>query len=321
MTYCVVEDLLTDYEHELLQWLNERLDSRKRGITSVRLAELVNRKGRFRAQSRLRANAVMDLTEFLFAHGLGTQPDYREIDASPGIRARVTVFRLPEPSGGNGTNPRPQSSRADRHQSVDLMARLGMAVATADQQLAAEETDMIRRHAKRRLEALGCGGYGSLLASIDKLRGGGVDVDGAVKRLVQFLSRDEQRKLLEHLFDVAVADGVFVPEEEELLRRLYSRLDVEQEHFDRLMRFCKATTKPRAAATRATEPARRSTTSRRRRNKASDSVTVQKFDATEAEPNESFDDITQRPRPTGNEGCSTPRRIAALYRMLSGSPD
>ena len=66
-----------------------------------------------------------------------------------------------------------------------------------------------------------------------------IDLEELTEKISLKLDETEQRVLMEHLFDIAVADGIFTKQEEAFLRRLHLLLGTDKEHFERLVRLCR----------------------------------------------------------------------------------
>ncbi len=230
-------------EREFLAWVNSRIDSSGGKIATFRLADLVNRRGRYRAERRLRASASAEVSEFLYHHGIGMTPDYRGVDKSPGIDALVGLSRQAATAAATKTHGHGKTEDPV----LEYALKLGMALARSDDDVSDLEVAELHRHAQRRLASHSRQEREAVTLIIDRLRSEEIDVEATAQRIAEDLSTEEQRQLLDYLFDVAVADGVFLHQEEALLRQLHRRLDFDNDYFERLIRLCRATAKHAAA--------------------------------------------------------------------------
>lgn len=117
-----------------------------------------------------------------------------------------------------------------------LRTRLAMAVAQADGEVAPEERELIRKQAEARLRELSHAQRRRLETTLQGLEDKLHDDRAIATELSTALGEPERLELLAQLFDVALADGCFVPEERLLLERIYQLLHTDSEHFDRLLR-------------------------------------------------------------------------------------
>lgn len=183
--------------------------------SSISVRELVARLGRRAAVSG--NAAVEDLATFLDEVVLSTRPSLRlpagqflqlddEVVVQPQQAARAAVTRR---TGAYPTLRRPSDT-----QLVADVAALGMAVARADDIVDPREEALVHMHG--RLRAL------SPLASefLERLRTEVIPVEEIATRVATRLSSERKRHLMQHLTDVALADGVIVSAERRLLERL-----------------------------------------------------------------------------------------------------
>lgn len=80
-----------DPESVFLAWIEEHLS--ERATANFKIKTLVNQLGHYRADRRLSLKAVQDLATVLADAGISLDPDPRVAARSPGIDARVKVFR------------------------------------------------------------------------------------------------------------------------------------------------------------------------------------------------------------------------------------
>ena len=80
-----------DTKEDLVAWCFNRIGSSSDGTILVQIAELVNRRGVYRAKKRLRAKAVREVAQDLAEAGFQMLPDYRNTKQSPGVDAVVTL--------------------------------------------------------------------------------------------------------------------------------------------------------------------------------------------------------------------------------------
>ncbi len=249
-------------EREFLGWVISRIDSCEGKIATFRLADLVNQRGRYRADRRLRASAAAEVSEFLHGHGIEMTPDYRDVEKSPGIAALVGLRR----QTGRATATTPQGSAKAEDPVLEYALRLGIALARSDDDVIDQEIAELHKHAERRLASHSRQEREAVALIIDRLSSEEIDVEATADRIAEDLSSEEQRQLLDYLFDVAVADGVFSHQEEALLRQLHRRLRFDNDYFERLIRLCRATAlRAEAASGRTTGPPKpkRSSTEKR----------------------------------------------------------
>lgn len=90
---------------DLLCWVLERIS--QAGDARVPLVDLVRKRGKYKADRRLRVEAVRDVCQYLADHGIAFFPDYRLAERSPGIDAHIRLGRAPAPSHAAGTNDTP----------------------------------------------------------------------------------------------------------------------------------------------------------------------------------------------------------------------
>ncbi len=224
-----VQESLPAYatEEPLVQWCMARIEESSEKRVTVVLAELVNRRGKHRANRRLRAAAAADVARYLADHGLAMTPDHRDARYSPGIEAVVTLEHAI--AAGSTEDP-----------FTDYFLSLGMAVAKADDVVALGELDELRERAEQRLAGLSDGSLDELRAIMDQIRSQPIDVAAVAMDMVSNLNRDDRHAMVEHLFDVAMADGLFLAQEEQLLRTIHQLLGTDPAHFEALVRTCKA---------------------------------------------------------------------------------
>lgn len=250
-----IDPSLAPRERLFVLELHARLANRSRGVSRFTLGELIGRLGRRRAVHRARASAAREVGEVLCENGFVTDPDLRFIERSPGIDATVAVsirddwlrrdaIALAGPAQGKraGNGQLPAGREADiatstlNHPADDVassIAELGMAVSRSDNLIHESEVKKIHeRLAQTRAHA---GERQQLGELIERLRHADIDVELAASRIAERLDQRQRSAVLVHLFDVAMADGVVVPEEEAMLRMLNDALRPDPELFEELM--------------------------------------------------------------------------------------
>ncbi len=218
-------------EPAVVVWCKEQIEASMAGTASVRLAELVNRRGVHTANKRLRTNALRETCKFLYSAGIQTSPDYREASQSPGVDAVTLISLIPN------TSDKPSQSvpKALDSDSMEHYLDLAMALAHADGATPDVELTAIKDRAESRMQILTEDEQTKLRASMAELRHRDFDLDIVIEQLKESLSLHERRSLLEELFDVAMADGVFHEQEEQFLRKLHTAFGTTLEHFNGLI--------------------------------------------------------------------------------------
>jgi len=274
-----------------------QMDSRPDRVGTFKLADLINRLGRYQALRRLRAAAAADVAELLHRHGLTMDPDYRDATTSPGIEALVQLqrHRSDEPEPAEPDDP-----------VLEYALRLGMALARSDNDLDEREVEELQRHAQRRLATHSEEEAEALGEVIDRLRAEEMDVEATAERIAENLSPEEQQQVLDYLFDVAVADGVFLPQEK-ALRQLHERLHFDTEYFERLIRLCNVTAK-NVVHQPASDSSQNSTQVHRRRSHAPSDLRP----ATPAGKSSSSGHVE-----ASGAGAHRAQRAARLYSLLT----
>ena len=191
-------------ESQLVTWLSDLIDAHAQARPSVSLAKLVRERGRFQAHQRLRARAVADVARFLFANGFAIEPDYRGVKVSPGIDSVVQVTRIAE----RIADQEPEHGSSFEEYRVELE----MALARADGHVADAEIKEMQKHAEERLGGLSVSERANLASALQRLRTSDVAIEPLAQALRARLSAADRRQLIEQLFDVAIADGVFLPQ-------------------------------------------------------------------------------------------------------------
>jgi uncharacterized tellurite resistance protein B-like protein len=249
-----------------------------------------------------------------------TQPcpeDRSLVQERPPMTNGPTLTRMPLTASNGSKLTLPQ---IDQHRSsggpeiADMVTRLGFVLAGADDQISPQEITVIRAEARRRVDGLGINAHATLAASVEQLGSQNVDVDRMARDIKSRLSPDEQRQLLEHLFDIAVADGVFVPKEEQFLRQIAQHLDVDEAHFERLVRLCKV------SVGSSPPPMPTGGPSRSRSRCVAQTTTGNTRARAAANRDDGGRHPADRPSVVIEPQCepATPHHILALYQLLSG---
>jgi uncharacterized tellurite resistance protein B-like protein len=234
---------LGERERLLALELHARLRGRLRGVSRFTLGELIGRLGRRRAEQRARGSAAREVGDFLWTNGIATEPDLRAVDASPGINSDVVV-RLREEWGDDGSQHQaPETTPVDSTDEVIVretdddvaisIAELGMFVSRSDRIVHESEVAKVRAHAV--VDARSPTQRTKLLALVERLRESRLDAAAAARLIAARLDIDARSRVMEHLFDIAMADGVIVREEQDVLRWLNDVLQPHPGLFDQLM--------------------------------------------------------------------------------------
>jgi uncharacterized tellurite resistance protein B-like protein len=228
--------------------LHGRLARRSRGSTALTLGEIIGRLGRHRAAFRARTEAARDAGLILWSIGVSSSPDLRDIMSSPGVEAQISLSLRPDwaSAGDVSAAPPPSNLREATAPSGsaqengpasppgdDLaadIAALGMGVARADDVIHPDEEALVRAYARRRAASP------AISMLLTNLKTQPLQLDAVAKRVAARLDAEQRRSLLEHLCDVALADGVLVADEVAMLHRLGSLLESPLPHLDDLAR-------------------------------------------------------------------------------------
>lgn len=198
---------------QLGAWLDERLGDGRQ--TTVAAADLLRWWPDAEDGKLDKAGAVL-LAQLLSRLGFGMEPDVRF--GGPTIEAggSVVVFRQ---SADAPSAPSPA------YTSATVVARLGMAMASADGTVSEEEIAGIDAHLSRALELSGAESA-RLDAHLHWLRGEAPSLAGLKKR-VAHLTAQQREELGDFLIAVAGADGQVGPAEVTALGKLYSTLGLD----------------------------------------------------------------------------------------------
>ncbi len=132
-----------------------------------------------------------------------------------------------------------QELTEDRAVENHSIADICIAMAIADDHLADREMDEIRRLASTGLDRVGLDAIGRLEESVELIRSQSVDIEFVASELKKELSATELESLMDALFDIAIADGVFQPQEEEFLRKMQKHLQIDDRVFERQIAVCR----------------------------------------------------------------------------------
>lgn len=239
-----VDVRLSERERLLVLELHARLGGRARGATRFTLGELIGRLGRHRAEHRARGSAAREVGAIMWESGLGTEPDLRLVESSPGIDTVISV-RLREGWPGSELDPGTEFVGApSTGLGADLaasVAELGMAVSKSDKVVHESEIEAIRARAARDAQGLATADRARLLELVERLREKEIDATEAARRIGARLDIEQRSSVMQYLFDVAIADGIVVEEEEAVLLWLNDALTPHPGLFKRLMATYKAT--------------------------------------------------------------------------------
>jgi len=219
---CHVDQTLDERARLFVIELHARLADRSRGSTTLKLGELIGRLGWRRAEFRARSAAGRQVGDMLWMNGVATDPDLRALTTSPGVDGEITLrLRTDWDHGAAPTVPsHVASSSALEYDLVESVAQLGMGVSRADQVVHESELAQVRQQAASSVRGAGLGERQRLDEFILRLYSADVNVEEAAHRVAARFTLEQRSKLFEHLFEVAIADGVVVEEEAQLLRRL-----------------------------------------------------------------------------------------------------
>jgi uncharacterized tellurite resistance protein B-like protein len=243
----IAEKLTTDLaerEQLLILELHARLARRARGSTTMTLGELIARFGRHRAEYRARASAARELGDALWRNGLTTNPDLTSVERSPGIEAQVSIAMRADWGAESQLPPSQATSHhvvkavplsanertghAMRHtdaqrldpKRAELVAKLGMSVSKADAIVRSCEVERITSQGAQTLDLSSTAARGQYSEMLERLKTSSIDIVEVATEIAERFTQEERDDVFVHLFDVAMADGVIVTEEQRLLKWL-----------------------------------------------------------------------------------------------------
>jgi uncharacterized tellurite resistance protein B-like protein len=157
------------------------------------------------------------------------------------IRAFVAQFDTSGRNSDDGetkkgaTRSSPTRQPGDSDDVADKCLLLALHVAFADQRVLEIEVKEIRQRLDKHLRQDSQQQLNELLRNV---RGGKANLEEVVGKLNSELNSAEKKLLLEQLFEIAAADGLFHDQEEKVLTIVHERFGTPDDHFRRLLRFC-----------------------------------------------------------------------------------
>lgn len=218
---------------------------------------------------RLRTARFQELVNFLWRRGVemqladGSEP-FSCNSASPGIHARVRLrksaaaarlryaVQLPSKSSSpcaalsHATDA--QSAPDATQEAADIAAsvvQIGLVVSQSDHFTHPLEVEKIRARAQRDSVSLAPTARVRLLSIVDA-DGSKIDVEEVTRKITARLDLSDRCDVFEHLFEIATADGIIVPEEAEALRWFERALQPRPGLLEELLRRHDATRAKRA---------------------------------------------------------------------------
>lgn len=188
---------------------------------------------------RLRTPRFQELVDLLQRNGIEMTLAYQlepvsTTAQSPGINTKVRLRRR-ESASGELASPRSEAEPAHQAQTlnpigseedgdvVTSVAEFGIFVSRSDRVVHPLELEKILGRADRYGADLAAGAKERLVRAheVEPLR---LDMEAAARKISARLDTDGRRNVFNHLFEIATADGVIVPEEIEALRWLEEML-------------------------------------------------------------------------------------------------
>jgi uncharacterized tellurite resistance protein B-like protein len=157
------------------------------------------------------------------------------------IRAFVAQFRPSnwkqndDDSQTEHFQTQPASTKNTSDEVADKCVLLALHVAFADQRVLEIEVSEIRQRLKEHLRQDSQQQLNELLRNV---RGGKANLEEVVDDLNEQLDSGEKKLLLEQLFEIAAADGLFHDKEKEVLTVVHERFGTSKDHFRRFVRLC-----------------------------------------------------------------------------------
>lgn len=213
---------------ELHSWVNSHSSY---GAHALPLRVIIQRIGRRRAISRARVKSVRETGEFLWSNGLTTTPNLMRLERAVPVETKITIglrrkwAHLVEAE----TTRRKKKTVTTMPRNatvIEFLLRAAMAVAHSDNKLMFSELNAARQYALSRMPAEDRSGRRRLASLCDELSKKPENATYAVSSLAARLKPAEKLAAIDHLIDVALADGNFAAEEEGLISRYGYILDV-----------------------------------------------------------------------------------------------
>jgi DNA-binding transcriptional regulator YiaG/uncharacterized tellurite resistance protein B-like protein len=270
------------------------------GLTSAASGTVSASIGDYKGHSLLKVSGAFrpfSLGAGKLSRVLEALPSVREFAIANGWQDTASAEESAESTGGLGGAM------------ADAVIKLALVMAQADGVVHSTEIACIREEARKRQGARSAGKRARVDEALAMLRSGDVDADALAEELAEVLSEAERAELVEHLFEVAVADGVFHEAEEVLLRDLAPALGVEPSLLDEVFAAWNAGSESGQAPSRATSPVRREASSSGRLgflDEALDMLT----EGVEGEPTRPRLQIKARPTEKAKPQPARPRRVS-----------
>lgn len=119
------------------------------------------------------------------------------------------------------------------------LLQLGAALSLVDTRVDVEEVERIKMGATFRLRSVPSVSVEKAAEIVKFFRNPNVSIGAITNQLKKLLSADDVESLVDLLFDVAIADGIFHPMEKEFLQNIHTLLDSDKVRFENHIRACR----------------------------------------------------------------------------------